>query len=279
MEDSTNTTTLPTSPETPVAPVTSEPEPQPTTPQPPVVPSAASETIVPKPAPADQSTTPPLPPNTPTPPLAKDEKHAMSLRTIVLILVLALLAGVLLFVALRPLKKPVVKTTTMAPTVTPSPAHSILALALGADSATPSSTGIINKTVDVTLDTQTNKDEGVQFEIAYDPTVLTNVTVAPGTLFQNPLVLLNQVDTKNGKINYALGIQPTGTGISGSGTVAVISYILLPTATATETTLKFLPKTQVVQQGTLGSVLEKSIDLVIPVTGLTPAPSGTSSAQ
>lgn len=222
-------------------------------------------------SPGDQ--TPSAPPTKDSP---KEEKR-ISLRTVLLIVFLAILAAVLLFIALRPTKKAVVQHATPTPTTKPSQAHSTLTLVMADTTATPSGAGVNTKTVNVVLTTQSNKVSGVQFEIAYDPTVLSNVTVKPGDFFPKPLILLNQVDTKNGKINYAIGIQPTADQLSGTGTAAVISYTLLPTASASQTTLKFLPKTQVVEQGIAGSVLEKSFDLSIPVAGLTPAASSNKS--
>ena len=224
----------------------------------------------------DSSTPPPT--NEPTPPSSPEhpkEEKRISLRTVLLIVFLAILAAVLLFIALRPAKKAVVQNATPTPTTKPSQAHSTLTLVMADTTATPSGAGVNTKTVNVVLTTQSNKVSGVQFEVAYDPTVLSNVTVKPGDFFPKPLVLLNQVDTKNGKINYAIGIQPTADQLSGTGTTAVISYTLLPTASASQTTLKFLPKTQVVEQGIAGSVLEKSFDLSIPVAGLTPAATKT----
>lgn len=276
-------TTQPTSPTQPVTdqqqsttPPPAETQTQPTAPAAPSSEPAATPTP-PPPAPASPSSTPP--PSSPSQPPSPTEHAArgISFKTILLIVILAILAGVLLFVALRPAKKSIV-TAPPVPTVTPTQAHSILTLN-PETSATPSGAGITTKAVDVMIDTKTNKVDGVQFEIAYDPTILTNVNVTSGTFFTNPLTLLNQVDTKNGKIDYATGIQPTATPAAGMGTVAVISYSILPTATTSTTTLRFLPKTQVIGQGILGSVLEKSIDLVLPVSGLTTPTTATSAAK
>lgn len=242
---------------------------QPTTPESPKdveVKTDTSATSSPPPMPetplADQPTVPPSP--------SMPEEHRVSFRTTLLIVFLAILAAVLLFVALKPVKKLATSNPT-TPTPTTSPAHSTLALSLGTSTATA---GANSQVADVTIDTQSNSVSGVQFEIAYDPTVITNVKVSAGDFFPTPLTLLNQVDSKNGKINYAVGIQPTGQGIKGSGTVAVISYTILPTQSASMTKLTFLPKTQVIQQGVLGSVLEKAIDLSIPIEGLSSTPSG-----
>jgi len=210
--------------------------------------------------------------STPPPPPHEGGEKRVSLRTIILIVALAILTAVLLFVALKPLQKPASKTS-LAPTPTPSQAHSVLSMQLDS-TANASQAALPTKSVDVQIDTSANKVEGVQFDISYDPTVLTNVTVTPGTFFPKALVLLNQVDSKNGKIHYALGIQPTDKPQTGVGTVAVISFVMVPTQTGVTTKLSFLPKTQVVQQGTLGSVLEKSTDITIPTASLTPTTKG-----
>ncbi len=246
--------------------------------EPTTIPTNTAEPIKPveTKSPADEKT--PAPKETTTPPTdnkpsddSATVEHRVPLRTVLLILVLAILAAVLIFVALNPVKKTVTKLAP-TPTTKPSIAHTILAMTMDTDASSSSTTNSLSKSVSVTVTTGTNKIEGVQFEISYDPTILTNVTVTPGTFFTNPIILLNSVDTKNGKINYALGIQPTATdALSGGGTVAKISYTMLPTSTASLTHLTFLPKTQAIQKGTLGSVLEKAIDLTIPVVGLTPA--------
>ena len=253
----------------------------------PTIPTAEASTL-PKQTPttsaikqdATPPTTPPPdtmqepPPSQGNPPINETPEHVnhgVSIRTIVLIVILAAVAAVLLFIAIKPGQKPMQKSLTPTATPTPSQAHSILTMTLGDSTATESSTKVNNNVVSVNVDTQTNKISGVQFEISYDPTVLTNVKVTPGTFFQKPLVLLNQVDSKNGRINYAIGIQPTADQISGTGTTAIISYTILPTASASLTTLRFLPRTQVIEQGIVGSVLKKSIDVSIPVGGLTSA--------
>ncbi len=258
-----------TPPPTPVQSV-SENAPIPTTqtqPDPTAAPSATPE-IPPVSTQAPSNTLPP----------SEEEKKHMPIRTILLILLLAILAGVLLFVAINPIKKP---PTAMhpVPTTKPSQAHTILSM-IASQSATTASSPVSSQSVLVNIATSSNKVSGVQFEISYDPTVLSHVTIIPGTFFQNPLILLNLVDTKNGKINYAIGTQATANGISGADTVAIISYTLLPTATPAQTKLTFLPKTQAVQEGILGSVLEKAIDLTLPTATSIPAtPSSSTSAK
>lgn len=279
MDQSTNpntttqpaTNSSPTTAQTPAAtPVPSTPPTTSTTPQTSKTPTSTPTTAESKTPPAETPPPASAAAAPSTPPMHGD--HKAPVKTIILIVILAILAGVLLFVALNPFKKAPVTTTRVEATPTVSPAHAILTMNLD---TTASETGILKtKAVDVNIDTRSNKISGVQFEVSYDPTIVANVSVKVGSFFSNPLTLLNQVDTKNGKIDFALGIQPTAQQVSGSGTIAIISYTVLPTATASVTKFSFLPKTQVIEQGILGSVLEKSIDLVVPIDGLSSTPSG-----
>ncbi|HET9947031.1 MAG TPA: cohesin domain-containing protein [Patescibacteria group bacterium] len=227
--------------------------------------------------------TPPVEPTTPTPPATPPTQEPSSpmpsahfpIRTALLIFVLAILAGGLLFLAIKQTPKPAEKTTVMqvpTPTTKPAYAHTLLSLV-----QTPSSQSATNS-VSVMIDTKTNQVNGVQFEIVYDPAVLTNVAVLPGTFFVKPLELLKSVDPKNGKINYAIGVQPTALPISGTGTVATITYTIAPNAKGT-TELKFLPKTQVVQEGEIGSALDSATNLTLSLDAMTSQPTrATSSA-
>lgn len=153
------------------------------------------------------------------------------------------------------------------PTQTPSPtqvkvsqSHSILSLSeLPATQAAK-----LGKGIAVNINSGSNKVTGVQFEVAYDPAVVANVKVSSGTFFTNPITLINTIDATNGRAFYALAVSPTGNPVTGTGTVAVITYSLLPSA-AKSTTFAFLPKTAVTQQGTLSSVLQKTINLTLPL--------------
>lgn len=203
---------------------------------------------------------PPTPPEVPPTPQPMQEPPAMQQsllpkRTLILIGALAVLVVTLILIALKTQQRP---QTVQAPTPTPkiSMAHTILSLV--AETATPSSE-------DITIDTTTNTVSAVQVEIAYDPTVIRNVKVTQGTFFPQATPLINLIDTKNGRISYALAIPATTEGIQGKGVVATISYQKIPGVTK-DITLTFLPKTKVTQIGILDSVLEKANDGTIPGT-------------
>lgn len=192
-----------------------------------------------------------------------------SKRTLLLILVLIAITGGLLYLALRQQTN----TQTVAvlpPTPTPSPAHSTLWLVQEPQSSTSAS-----QIVDVDINGFSNSPSGAQINLSYDPNLLSNVVVKSGTYFNNPAILLNNVDSTNGRITFVLAIQPQGNPATGSGVLATISYTILPTSNPT-TTLSFLPKTEITQLGILGSVLKNSSNLTISIPVLlmlSPAPS------
>lgn len=185
----------------------------------------------------------------------------MSKRTILLIVVLIVVTVGLFVIALLSINKqtpPQINTTGSTPTVTPTPpAHTILAL----DPTTvtmASSSGSIN----VTINTNGDNITAVQLELQYDPAVLTNVKLTPGTFLPDASVLINNVDPSTGRISYALIIaSPTGAK-SGSGTIATLSFSTLPT-TKTQTDIIFLPKSLVTAVGIDPSVLKSTTNTTI----------------
>lgn len=179
-----------------------------------------------------------------------------SKRTLILIAILALVTAGLLYLAIRQ-DQPTPKVS-MAPTPTVSPAHTTLSITPGNASTSA------RQTANIVIDSHSNKVSGIQLNLSYDPTVLANVTIQQGQYFTNPNVLLHNVDKQNGRITLVMAIQPTAQQASGSGTVATISYTFLPT-TKESTTISFLPKTAVTQEGELSSVLATTTNLTIAI--------------
>jgi hypothetical protein len=176
----------------------------------------------------------------------------MSKRTIILIVLLVIVSGALLYTAAYQGQK---QSDQMAqPMVTPViNAHTILSL-----SPTTSATN----SVDLAINTMGDNVTAVQAEIVYDPTKIRNVKVAQGSFFPTPIVLFNQIDQKTGRASYAVGIQPMDQPVKGTGTVATISYDLIPGAKG-PITLTFLPKTKVTAEGIAQSVLKTANSITI----------------
>lgn len=198
----------------------------------------------------------------------------MSKKTLALIIGLIALTALLLVIALST-KEPKVATNDQTadnqPTPTPA-AQSVIAME---PSSLDLSRGISGQqSVDVTIETGENQVTAVQLEVAYDPKVVSNVTIRPSTFFTSPTVLLNQTDTANGRISYALGIAPAQDPVSGQGNVATISFTVRPNAGVTESEITLLPKSLVTARGVGASVLKMStgVTLTLPANSVTTQP-------
>lgn len=178
----------------------------------------------------------------------------MSKRTLFLIFALFLITFVLLMMALY---QPTATKTTQTVVVPKEPVAQTI-LSFGSPSvATSSSTTIKNYTLPINISTGKNQVTAVQLEMQYDPKVLTNVVLAPGSFFTNPDVLLNQTDVKTGRISYAFGVGLKDSGVVGKGIVANLTFSVKAN-TLEEPTILFLPKTLVTAKGINESVLKEA---------------------
>lgn len=194
----------------------------------------------------------------------------MSKKTLALIIFLFLVTCTLLYFSLRTTPQ---STQPLGPTPTPISVNAHTLLSMNAASATESSK-TAQYTVAVKIDTGDNPVNSVQMELAYDPQALTNVTLAPGTFFTQPNVLVNNINTTDGRISYALTEQIDLPGKKGTGTLALVSFNIAPTFTGKTTTLTFLPKTAVAADKVMESVLKKTTDYTVTLqTATTPTAS------
>ena len=201
----------------------------------------------------------------------------MPKKTLFLILALAIVISVLLTMAISTSNTPPAGGPTRNQTIiTPKETIEQTILSPGNPSIATSSSNLpqsINPySLPISINTFKNKVTAVQLELQYDPKILTNVTVVPGSFFVNPIVLLNQIDIKTGRISYAFGIGPIGQAVIGKGTVANITFTT-KVKTAEKTSILFLPTTLVTAEGINKSVLKQAINalFVVPIeSNLTP---------
>ncbi|GIW61968.1 MAG: hypothetical protein KatS3mg089_0820 [Patescibacteria group bacterium] len=172
----------------------------------------------------------------------------MSKKTFALIVILLILTIILLAIALfrsetpssqpptisrptpSPTEKPVGNTTLR---LSPNPVYPTI----GTNSAT---------TVAVEIDTGIDRVTGVQLEIAYDPRVLTNMEIKPGDFFSNPTVLpVGGINTKTGRITFAVVPSKIGESRTGKGTVALLTFIPSINAGVEQTRIEILEKSKV----------------------------------
>ena len=200
----------------------------------------------------------------------KEIKKGMPKQTFIfvtfLILVTIFLVGLAVYT-----QKPGVLTPITQQSTTPSYAHTTLRLTPPVN--TPSLPNTYSTDVNITTDV--DKVTAAQLELSYDPKVLTNVQIKPGTFIQNPVVLLKKVDQANGRISLAIGIPLGQPAPTGTGTIATITFDEIPTATGS-TILDFLPKTAVTAVGIAQSVLKESFGSLFFVNqNETPTPAAT----
>lgn len=182
----------------------------------------------------------------------------MSKRTLLLIGLLIIITTGLVLIALNsPYSPPPVAQPTIAPPQVKLPVEQTVLRFDNPVMATESAAQTPTFSLPLVINTGTNAVTAVQVELAYDPKVLVKVAVNPGSFFNNPIVLLNDVDETTGKISYALGISPQDNGIKGEGIVATISF-QAKAASPQSTSITFLPKTLVTAEGVSQSVLKST---------------------
>ena len=177
----------------------------------------------------------------------------MPKRTLYLIIVLFLTALGLMFIAQL---TPYPKTPQPNIVAIPTPAVAQTALLFDEISMSTSSAKPLYS-LPIIIQTGKNLVTGVQLELSYDPEIITNVSIQQGSFFLKPVVLLNNIDKENGRISYALGINPQDSGKKGEDIVATLNFktnVLSPTAT----TISFLPKTLVTAEDVEQSVLKST---------------------
>jgi len=213
----------------------------------------------------EQKITEQKPTTTPVTPIVPVEEKAswMPRKTFILISLLVLVTIGLLAIALIPSVKSPINIVPKPTPATLSYAQTKLSL------STPVKLTLNNYSSDVLISTGNNKTTAVQLELTYDPKVLTNVDIKSGVFFTAPVVLLKKIDTVNGRISYALGINPSQKPTSGSGIVATISFSTVSGTTAMQTPINFSPKTAATAVGYAQSVLKQSTGVLF---SLSPTP-------
>jgi len=179
-------------------------------------------------------------------------------KTLVLIGVLALITIILLVFALH-IGFPGNKTVNQA-------SVPVLKTTLGISKPVASSSIY---TANVWLTTEREKVTAVDIELTYDPKILTNVDVKPGSFFPNPTVLRQTIDKINGKVSFILGIGLGDSPVNGNGTVAILSFTTLTKSGVT--TISFLKESGVTVSTIRPSILTNAQGVQFPF-GPTPTP-------
>ena len=174
-------------------------------------------------------------------------------NTLLLVIFLAVVAGILVYFALNlkpnsptPVKtestKSVAKNTTLSiekPTEDNGQYFSVIKIDTGGD--------LVSK---------------VQLELSYNPNDIRNVEIYPSNFFPNSETLLESIDEVDGRISYVLSIPESDEEIKGTGNIAEIIFQKIASKSAViQTEINFLPKTSVTGKKSNDSLLKSTIDL------------------
>jgi hypothetical protein len=118
-----------------------------------------------------------------------------------------------------------------------------------------------NYTSNVEITTGSNKVNGVDIRLSYDPRALANVDIKPGTFFTGPVVLLKKVNIAQATVTYTLAVNPSQKSANGKGTVAVLSFSRIDSTLPIQ--INFLPQTEVTAVGYVSSVLNTSTGVTL----------------
>lgn len=111
----------------------------------------------------------------------------------------------------------------------------------------------------VNIDSGKNSVIGVQLELYYDPSLITNVSVTPLDFFPQAVEVLKKIDQQNGRISYAITVSPGETSVKGQGQLVKINYAPIGNE-GISSVINFLPKTEVSGDTTAGSLLKSTSD-------------------
>lgn len=199
----------------------------------------------------------------------------MSKRTLALIITLLVITLFLLWIAYYQNNQNQTYSEAV-PSITPKAVTPQTTLSLFPNPL--SATGSSSSSAKVEIDTKDNFVTAVQLELSYDPRLLKNLDISLPqnniAFFENPVVLYKEIDEKEGRISFALGISSASKPRKGMGTVAVITF--RKDQSLGQTQITFLPKTLVKAEGLEASVLKESNGTTVasPLPPNTATPSG-----
>ncbi len=185
-------------------------------------------------------------------------------KTIILIIALVLITIGLVYlsITLSPQTEKTTTTTTKALSDVQQ-THFELSSIPNLDPISSTSAVQINY-LDLSMRTGKNKVTAVQFEIKYEPEAITNIDIIPEGKAKNWAELIKKIDTQNGTISYALGINPGQESIEGSGVVAKLTYSEVAGFSG-QTRITFLPKTMATAEGQDKSVLKTATGAIFSI--------------
>lgn len=133
-------------------------------------------------------------------------------------------------------------------------------------------TGDSPQNIRVMVDTGENSISQAQIEISYDPKALTVTSVSNGSFFSGVQPLVNKIDARRGRIEFAASLSDNQEAVKGSGQLAGISFVPGPEASRSgQTRFTFLPKSSVRGHNETASLLLSTEGILIDLTNFSQA--------
>ena len=202
----------------------------------------------------------------------------MSKTTVVLILFLFITIGISSYILLHPSSKN--NTQLLQQTSEAQPVAHTDTVPLSMTTSTPFVLPGRTVTISVLIKDTKQNVHLTQLELGYNPTVLTILSIRPGTFFTNPVNSLQTIDPNTGRISYALScLDATTCKTTSSQTIATITAIVASYANTKQTTITFLPKTLLRDNADkILKITTKPLTLTLQQTSIPQMPQASSSA-
>lgn len=194
----------------------------------------------------------------------------MPKKTLLLILILAIITAVLVGITLYARKNTSENTeTTAVPSEEVVPATAVISF----NPSTIVASGSAVYQAQILINTGGSDINGVQLGLQFDPGILTNVRMIPPA--SSPLIpniqavapLINEVDTTAGIVTYAVGINPGTNPLNGNGSIGTFEFSVAPGTPLQNTRVTFSGETLVASPTQKKSILKQVIPLNINISG------------
>ena len=192
----------------------------------------------------------------------------MSKTTFALFFFLLIAIGFFLYIKYENPQSAIMKSLTQTSSAQPVTSDTTLSLT--------SATQIIQRgqtlSVAIAITNQGLIPSLAQLEVAYDPTVVTALSILPGTFLNKPTIVLQNIRPDLGRISYALKCPtlPNNTvpdcANASSNNLAVMTFLVNAAAAKPQTTISLLPKT-VIRSRNGTDLLHKTTGVTLTIAG------------
>lgn len=204
-------------------------------------------------------------------PRERSERRGVDMRPKVLlfIIILAAVTAVLVFFAVRTTRKPVEEEPRPTGAVY-TPAPKTTTVYFDPQSLDLTTTTASASSVDLVVDTSSDKISGVQVDLYFDPDVITDIAIIPpsdqesflGTSAQYR-VLINELNLEEGVLSYTVAHNPRVAPVTGIGKIGTVTFSVDRNVLQSSTQITFGERSSVSKIGVYDTVLKNTTPLTI----------------